>query len=218
MLRIIGVLSLPAMGLIACSTAPSTANPDFSDNGRLIGELEVYGRFIIVGDPDAVPEESTLWPGRFAARVARLERDRIVLDIDAPAVGDLAVELREGAGEFPVNGGGFSFLASQHDLPYTIHGEHGVNRSVESTRRSRESCPIDVLRESCYTTEDGESCSVSIVTVNGWQSTEETVISRSEDLALTFVDAQAAVVVARYYAASEPSITRRSTPVSDCQN
>ncbi len=219
MLRVFVVLPLLAAALISCSTAPSTASNDFSDNGQLLGELEVFHRFIVVGSPEAWPAESTLWPGRFAARLDRLQKDEIVIDIDAPGIADLTVRLDEGAGEFAVGNGGFSFTESQHDLPYTIHGEHLVTRTEQGSSTSRELCYVNVLREYCSTTEDGESyCSVYSVRVPGTQVIERRVTLESEDFGMTFVDAEAAVVVARYSAFVDPHLEVRVRPQGVCQD
>lgn len=218
MLRVFVVLSPLAAVLISCSTAPPTASDDFSNNGQMIGELEVFDRFVIVGSPDAWPAESTLWPGRFAARLDRLQKDLVVIDIDAPGIADLTVRLKEDAGEFAVGNGGFSFTAAQHDLPYTIHGEHQVTSTVQSSTRFRETCYVDVLREYCYTSEDGElSCSVYAVRVPGTQVTEREVTLKSEDFGMTFVDAQAQAVVARYSAFVDPHLEVRIRPEGGCR-
>jgi hypothetical protein len=206
------------VGLIACSTAPSIASSDYSDSGRMIGELVVYDRFVIAGGPDALPAESTLMPGRYPARLDKLQQDELVLDIDAPAIGDLAVHLRDGVGEFPEGSGGFSFTASQHDLPYTIHGEHLLDRQERSSYRERQVCYIEELRESCTTAENGESvCSMYTVYVSGSRPIVTTTTVESQDLALTFVDAQEEFVVARYHAFTEPRFVQRTTPEGGCQ-
>ena len=218
MLRAVAVLSLPVVGLVACSTAPPTAGIDYSNSSRLVGQLDVYADLVIAGGTDGSPPEPTLPPGRYAARLDKLQKDEMVIDIDAPDVGELRVRLRDGAGEFPVGNGGFSFAASQHDLPYTIHGEHVVTREIQSSARYRESCQIETLREYCYTGDDGESsCSVVAVTVNGWRPTERSVTLEGEDLGMTLVDAQGAAVVARYFAVMEPRLEERITPEGSCQ-
>jgi hypothetical protein len=217
-LRVVAILSLPAAGLIACSTAPSTAGSTYSDSGRLTGELEVYAEFVLAGAVDSSLPRPGLPPGSYTARLDKLQRDELVIDVDAPEFGDLIVRLREGAGEFPVGNGGFSFPASQHDLPYTIYGEHVVTRSVQSTTRYLASCRLEVLRESCYTTDEGEtSCALVAVTVNGWQPMERRITLEGEDLGLTFVDAEAAAVVARYFAVIEPRLEERLTPEGSCR-
>lgn len=226
LLRVVAILPLPAVLLISCSTlpstapstAPATASTDFSASGQLIGELVVNGRFIILGDPDAGPVESTLWPGRFPARLDRLQRDLIVIDVDAPGVGDLTVRLEEGAGEFPVGEGGFSFVASQHDLPYTIHGEHFVTREPQGTDVFRQVCYRDEVRQVCTTTDEGESyCSVYTVRVPGMQQIESRVTLEGESLDITFVDAQAAEVVAQFSVFNEPRFEERLSRVGFCE-
>jgi hypothetical protein len=218
-LRVFVVLPPLAAVLISCSTAPSTASNDYSDSGQLIGELEVFERFIIVGTPDAAPAESTLWPGRFAARLDRLQRDEIVIDVDAPGIGDLTVRLEEDAGEFAVGNGGFAFTASQHDLPYTIYGEHTITRTPESSTRFSEICYFDELRESCYTADDGETtCTLYSVRIPGTQIFEREVTRESEEFGMTFVDAQARAVVARYSAYVEPYLEERIRPEGGCRD
>jgi hypothetical protein len=217
-LRVVGVLWFPVAGLIACSTVPSTSSSDYSDSGRMIGELIVYDQFVIAGSPDTLPEESTLMPGRYRARLDKLQRDELVLDIDAPAIGDLAVHLRDGVGRFPEGTGGFSFTASQHDLPYTIHGDHLFDRRERGSFRERQTCYIEELRESCNTSDNGETvCSVYTVYVSGSRPMVTTTTVESQDLALTFVDAQEEVVVARYHAFTEPRVVQRTTPEGVCQ-
>ena len=218
MLRFVAILSLPALVLISCSTAPSMSGRDYSGSARLIGQLDVYAPLVIAGGTDGSPAQPTLPPGRYTARLDRLQRDEIVIDIDAPEVGTLSVRLEDGAGEFPVGTGGFSFTASQHDLPYTIHGEHSVTRTVRSSTRYQETCQVRVLREYCYTADDGElSCSVYAVTVPGWQAIRRRITLEDEDLDLTFVDAQAAVVVAQYSAFIEPRLEERLIREGGCE-
>jgi hypothetical protein len=226
-LRVFVVLSLLTVALISCSTTPSTSpspatatsavSSNYSDR-RVIGELVVNDRFIIIGTPDILPAESTLWPGRFPARLDRLQRDVIVIDVDAPGIGDLTVRLEDGAGEFPVGEGGFTFTASQHDLPYTIHGEHAVTRELQGTNTFREVCYRDMLQQLCTTTTDGETyCSVYTVRVPGVQWIESRVTLESESLDMTFVDAEASVVVAQFSAFNEPRLEERLSRVGFCE-
>jgi hypothetical protein len=218
-LRAFVVLSVPAAVLISCSTAPSTpAGTEYSDRGGLVGELDVLAPFVITGRTEGSPAQSTLPPGRYAARLDRLQKDEIVIDIDAPEVGDLTVRLEEDAGEFAVGDGGFSFTESQHDLPYTIHGEHMVTRTDQGTSTFRETCYFDVLREYCSTTEDGEStCSLVAVRIQGTQLIERRVTLEDENFGMTFVDAEAAEVVARYNVFTDPRLEERITRVGGCQ-
>jgi len=217
-LRLFVVLSLPAAALISCATAPSTPDSDEPDRSGAIGELEVFAPFVIAGSTDGSPAPPALPPGRYAARLDKLQRDEIAIDIDAADAGDLTVRLEEDAGEFPVGTGGFSFTASQHDLPYTIHGEHLVTRTVQSSTRFRETCYIRTIREYCYTADDGEvSCSLYEVAVPGWQSFQRRVTLEGENLELTFVDAEAAAVVAQYSAFVEPHLEERITREGACQ-
>lgn len=216
--RVVAILSLPAVVLVSCSTVPSTPGSDFSGNSRRIGELQVLAPLVISGGTDGAPALPTLPPGRYAARLDRLQKDEIVVEIDAPEVGDLIVRLEEGAGEFPVGDGGFAFTASQHDLPYTMYGEHEVTRTLQSSTRVAETCYIEELRQVCSENEDGTStCSVYTVRVPGTQWFERRVTQEREDFGFTFVDAQAAAVVARFQLAAEPWLEVRQVREGGCR-
>jgi hypothetical protein len=75
-----------------------------------------------------------------------------------------------------------------------------------------------VVRESCYTSDDGESiCATAVGTVAGWRPAERKVILEGEDLGLTFVDTRSAAVVARYFAITAPRLEEEITPSGSCQ-